>query len=103
MLVIEDDPSVRELLELLLKDEGHFTAGALDGAAALELVASGAIRPDLIVADYNLPGGMNGLRSPRSCAKGFAAPFPSIILTGDISTETLRNIAQAGCTSSTSR
>ena len=62
ILVVEDDPEVCELLELFLKDEGHRAATAADGIAALELVARGTIRPDLILADYNLPNGLNGLQ-----------------------------------------
>ena len=62
ILIVEDDPEIRELLELFLKDEGHHTAAAPDGAAALDMVARGAIRPDLILADYNLPNGMDGLQ-----------------------------------------
>ena len=59
---------MRELLELLLKDEGYRAATAPDGVAALELVARGTIRPDLILADYNLPNGMNGLAAHREAA-----------------------------------
>ena len=62
ILVVEDDPEVRELLELFLKDEGHRPATAPDGSAALDLVARGIVQPDLILADYNLPNGMNGLQ-----------------------------------------
>ncbi len=35
ILVVEDDPEVRELLDLILKDEGHHTVLAVDGIAAL--------------------------------------------------------------------
>ena len=35
ILVIEDDPEIRELLELFLKDEGHHIAAAPDGRVAL--------------------------------------------------------------------
>ena len=35
ILVVEDDPEVRELLELLLRNEGHRVAAAPDGIAAL--------------------------------------------------------------------
>jgi two-component system CheB/CheR fusion protein len=97
ILVIEDDPSVRELLELLLKDEGHYTAGALDGITALGLVAAGTIRPDLIVADFNLPGGMNGLVAVAKVREKLRRTIPVVILTGDISTNTLSQIASQGC------
>jgi two-component system, chemotaxis family, CheB/CheR fusion protein len=60
ILVVEDDPDVRELLEVFLKDDGHEVATAYDGASARDLVAGGMVRPDLILADYNLPNGMNG-------------------------------------------
>jgi len=53
---------VRKLLDLLLKEEGHRAATAPDGTAALELVARGTIRPDLVLADYNLPNRLNGVQ-----------------------------------------
>jgi CheY-like chemotaxis protein len=62
VLIIEDDPEVCKLLDLLLKDQGCHTATASDGIAALDLVARGKIRPDLILADYNLPKGLDGFQ-----------------------------------------
>ena len=76
ILVVEDDPEVRELLELLLKDEGHRVATAPDGIAALDLVARGTVRPDLILADYNLPNGMNGLQLIGEAAGRASSPYP---------------------------
>ena len=55
ILVVEDDPSVREMLALMLDGEGYRTTTVEDGPRALELAARGAVRPDLVVADYNLP------------------------------------------------
>ena len=97
ILVVEDDPEVRELLELLLTHEGHRAAAAHDGKAALELVARGTIRPDLIVADYNLPNGMNGLQVTAKLREVLDRVIPVIILTGDISTGALRSIALQNC------
>jgi two-component system, chemotaxis family, CheB/CheR fusion protein len=97
ILVVEDDPEVRGLLELLLNDEGHHVATAPDGIAALELVARGTVRPDLILADYNLPNGMDGLQVSAKLREGLHHQIPVIILTGDISTGTLRDIARQDC------
>ncbi len=97
ILVIEDDPEVRELLELLLKDEGHYAATAPDGIAALELTARGRITPDLILADYNLPNGMDGLQVATKLREKLHREIPVIILTGDISTGALRDIALHDC------
>jgi two-component system, chemotaxis family, CheB/CheR fusion protein len=97
ILVVEDDPEVRELLEVLLKSEGHLAATAPDGIAALELVARGTIRPDLILADYNLPHGMDGVQVTAKLREKLHRRIPVIILTGDISTGTLRDIALRDC------
>jgi two-component system, chemotaxis family, CheB/CheR fusion protein len=97
ILVVEDDPEVRELLELLLKDEGHRVAVASDGTAALALMAGGTIRPDLVIADYNLPNGMDGLEVSTKVREKFHHEIPVIILTGDITTSTMRRVAVQDC------
>jgi two-component system CheB/CheR fusion protein len=97
ILVVEDDPGVREMLEVLLVDEGYAAVAAADGRRALEAVAPGAPRPDLVVADYNLPDGMNGLQVVARLRETVHHEIPVIVLTGDISTDTLREIARHGC------
>jgi two-component system CheB/CheR fusion protein len=97
ILVIEDDPDLRKSLELVLKDEGHHAVTAPDAIAALKLLAQGTVRPDLILADYNLPNGMNGLQVSAKLREKLHFQIPVIILTGDISTNTLRDIASHDC------
>jgi two-component system, chemotaxis family, CheB/CheR fusion protein len=97
IMIVEDDPEVRELLELLLKSEGHRVSAAADGIAALALAEQGSIRPDLIIADYNLPNGMDGLEVVAKVQAALKREMPVIVLTGDISTGTLRRIATQNC------
>ncbi|THD44091.1 MAG: response regulator [Bradyrhizobium sp.] len=97
ILIVEDDPEVRENLELFLREEGYDATTAVDGPAALELAARRAIRPDLILADYNLPNGMNGIQVAQKLREELGRPIPFIILTGDISTEALRDIGLHNC------
>ena len=97
ILIVEDDPEVRENLELFLKEEGYDAATAVDGPAALELAVRRTIRPDLVLADYNLPNGMNGIQVCQKLRQELSRPIPFIILTGDISTEALRDIALHDC------
>jgi two-component system CheB/CheR fusion protein len=97
ILIVEDDPEVRELLELLLKEEGHRTTAAPDGVAALELIERGSIRPDIILADYNLPKGVDGIEVASRAREKLDSPIPVIVLTGDISDDTLRTIARQDC------
>ncbi|MBR0643874.1 response regulator [Roseomonas hellenica] len=97
ILVVEDDPDVRDLLILILKDEGHKVIVASDGIAALDLVAREGLQPDLVLADYNLPNGMDGLQFSGTLRERLRRQVPVIILTGDISTRTLRDIALLNC------
>jgi two-component system CheB/CheR fusion protein len=97
ILVIEDDPAVREMIKLLLDAEGHRTSVVADGQTALTLAAQPATRPDLVIADYNLPRDANGLAIVERLQRELGDELPAIVLTGDISTETLREIARHGC------
>ncbi len=58
ILVVDDDPHIRQLLVFAMAKAGFETREAADGEAALEAVA--LTPPDLIVLDINLPR-MNGL------------------------------------------
>ncbi|MVZ96087.1 response regulator [Sphingorhabdus sp. IMCC26285] len=97
ILIIEDDPELRELLKIMLDDEGHNVVLAYDGAAALKLATDAQFKPGLILSDYNLPGGMNGVEVTARLRQKIGHMVPVIILTGDISTAALRNIADHDC------
>ena len=96
ILVVEDDPSVREMLDLLLSKRGLSHCAAADGKQALAL-ARGAIKPDLVVADYSLPNGLTGLQVLDGVRETLGREIPAVILTGDISTDTMREITRRGC------
>lgn len=57
VLVVDDEPMVRETLGQVLTDEGYVVDLAIDGESALERVH--AARPDAILLDLMMPG-MNG-------------------------------------------
>jgi two-component system CheB/CheR fusion protein len=97
ILVVEDDPDLRELLQALLIEEGHFAVSAPDGPAALKLVQQGAIRPDLLLADFNLPNGLSGLQLAAQLRQDSRPDLSVVILTGDIATSTARDIAAQHC------
>ena len=59
LLVVDDSPTVRQLVELNLKKiPGVRVIHAADGKEALELV--GSEKPSLVLSDINMPN-MNGL------------------------------------------
>jgi two-component system, chemotaxis family, CheB/CheR fusion protein len=97
VLIIDDDPAVLEMLQLLFDGEGHHTLVASDGHQALALASQEATAPDLIIADYNLPKDLNGLQTIARLQEQTRHTIPAVILTGDISTESLLEIAAQGC------
>jgi two-component system CheB/CheR fusion protein len=96
ILVVEADPSVREMLNLLFTSEKYRTAAVADGKQAVAL-ARGTIKPDIVVADYSLPNGMTGLQVITRVREALGSELPAVILTGDISTGAMREITQRGC------
>ncbi|MFF0728937.1 response regulator transcription factor [Streptomyces sp. NPDC004134] len=62
ILIVDDEPAVREALERSLAFEGYGTELAVDGLDALDKAAS--YRPDLVVLDVLMPR-MDGLTAAR--------------------------------------
>jgi len=59
IVVIDDDPEVVDLLVSYLREEGYGVLGALTIDEGIRLVSLS--RPDLVLLDILLPGGMNGI------------------------------------------
>ena len=85
------------MLHLLMDGEGYRTQTFADGGKVLEALARGSIRTDLILADYNLPGPMTGVQLVERLCQAAGRQIPAVILTGDISSETLQEISRQGC------
>ncbi|HEU5086524.1 MAG TPA: response regulator transcription factor [Roseiflexaceae bacterium] len=76
ILVVDDEPTIVEVVELYLQREGYRVITAADGPGALALAAER--KPDLIVLDLMLPG-LNGFEiTQRLRANGH---IPIIMLT----------------------
>jgi CheY-like chemotaxis protein len=55
ILVVDDEPAIREMLEEVLVDEGHGVTLARDGADALAKLHDGEEQPCAIVLDLVMP------------------------------------------------
>ena len=53
ILVVDDEPAIRDLVSVLLEDAGYTVCSAPDGLAAMEAVARES--PDLVVTDLYMP------------------------------------------------
>jgi two-component system, cell cycle sensor histidine kinase and response regulator CckA len=79
VLIVEDDPGIAELEKSRLEEAGYRVRTAADADAALAEVSRGRI--DLILLDYRLPGGTDGLDfHARVRDAGF--DIPVILVTG---------------------
>jgi len=77
VLVVDDDPPLRRMLERTLAAEGFDVTAAQDGPAAL--VAAERAAPDVIVLDVGLPG-IDGLAVCRRLRRK-GLPTPILMLT----------------------
>ncbi len=83
VLLVEDDDAVNDATRMMLEACGYCVCGAADGDAALDHIRAG-FRPDVIVADYRLPGA-NGVEVVHRVRRAAALTVPAIIITGDTS------------------
>ncbi|MGI4895632.1 MAG: response regulator transcription factor [Janthinobacterium lividum] len=77
LLVVDDEPSIRELLATSLRFAGFEVASAADGAEALKLAEE--MRPDLVVLDVMLPD-LDGFTVTRKLRER-GRPVPVLFLT----------------------
>jgi len=92
ILVVDDERSMREMLAILLRREGHEVAVADNGRTAIDLLNQ---RPfDLIVSDARMPDldGLEVLKHARSVNPAIIA----IMVTAYGSPDLLRGVAQLG-------
>ncbi len=95
VLVVDDDPTQRRLIQAVLEREGFIAVHAEDGDAAIQRLASGAVI-DVVLLDLVMPGmsGQDTLAEMR--ARGFRQPVIVITATGGI--DTVVQAMQAGAT-----
>jgi CheY-like chemotaxis protein len=78
VLVIDDDPGIREFIVEHLRDVGYETAEAQDGESGLAALDS--FQPDLLIIDFRLPGLNGGEVGKRARARSPKTPI--VFITG---------------------
>jgi len=81
LLIIEDDPDLRDALSELLSGEGYAVATAAEGEEGLERL-HGSPRPSLVLLDLMLPN-MDGFEfRVRQLGDPEVADIPVVVLSG---------------------
>ena len=94
ILVIEDDETLRDVMETLISIEGCEPRSAADGAGALEIIP--LWQPDLILLDLYMPG-MDGTAFLKAYREVPEPRAPVILLSGSTQpSETFTELGVAG-------
>lgn len=95
VLVIEDDPVIREILELNLTDAGYSILTADDGMEGVRVALSQ--KPGIILMDIRLPSITGWEATRRLKAEPETANIPIIALTAQSTSKDLHRCFEAGC------
>ena len=79
ILIVEDDPSIIELLKLHFSEHGHQVVVAQDGLAGPMIAARE--KPDLVILDFNMPAANGGKVLERLRGSTFTATTPVFFVT----------------------
>ncbi|HMV38919.1 sigma-54-dependent transcriptional regulator [Plasticicumulans sp.] len=93
ILVVDDEPDIRDLVKEILEDENYEVSTAENGAAARE--ARRARRPDLILLDIWMPD-IDGISLLKEWAEGDGLPCPVIMMSGHGTVETAVEATRLG-------
>jgi PAS domain S-box-containing protein len=80
VLVVDDEATIRHLIDEVLDEQGYTVIGAADGAAGLKVLQMSG-RIDLLITDVGLPGGMNG-RQMADAARSLRPGLQVLFITG---------------------
>jgi two-component system chemotaxis response regulator CheY len=96
ILTVDDSPSIRQMIKVVLEPAGHTVVEAGDGVQGLEKVK--ASRMDLVITDLNMPV-MNGLELIRALRKlPSLTGMPIVFLTTESNDAIKQEAKSAGAT-----
>jgi DNA-binding response OmpR family regulator len=83
ILIVEDHPTMREAMRLVLEHEGFVIREAADGSSAVQMVREQP--PDLLFLDLNIPGksGADVLRELKGDPETVKVPIIIVTATGE--------------------
>ena len=96
ILVVDDEVAIQEAMRSLLMHWGHEVIVAGSGVEMQARIASCQTVPRLIICDYRLRAGENGIRVIQQLQSEFNADIPAMLITGDTASERLREAQQSG-------
>jgi len=93
ILVVDDEPDIRQLVREILEDEAYEVATAENAVEARRLYAQH--RPDLALLDIWMPD-VDGITLLKEWVDGLTPPFPVIMMSGHATVETAVEATRTG-------
>jgi signal transduction histidine kinase len=97
VLLVEDDPAARGAVETILRSWGHACSSFESADAVLAGIAAMSQSPDVLISDYDLPGGRNGLQTIGAVRAATQAALAAVLISGTMDAALRDAAAQANC------
>ena len=95
VMLIEDSDTARAALRMQLEDWGYAAIACTDVPDALKQLDQGAA-PDILITDFQLPDGPNGLEGARLIRERLGRPLSACLVTGNIEPELMQQAREQG-------
>lgn len=92
--VIDDDPDQLAWIAAVLQSEGHLSYGFSSGEAAIRALRSTTF--DLLLVDWEIPGGINGIDLVKWIRRSLPEHIPVIFVTARVREQDIVEALQAG-------
>ncbi|MEJ1963355.1 MAG: response regulator [Gammaproteobacteria bacterium] len=95
-MVVDDEELTLDAAQTLLRQWNCSVVAATSGRDALRQLASSIRPPDVLICDYRLRDGENGVSVAAALRHEFNTDIPALLITGDTDPEQIRIIATSG-------
>lgn len=96
ILIVDDSPSIRQMVEVTLKSAGYDITAAVDGQNALDICQDSTF--DFVLTDVNMPN-MDGITLVKSLrAMSAFSATPIVVLTTEAGSDVKAQGKEAGAT-----
>ena len=97
IVVMDDELPIQDAMRVLLAAWGHRVVVAGSGDEMIERLADRPDRPDLVISDFRLRDGDNGLEAVQRLRSKYGAVIPAILITGDTAAHRLKQASESDC------
>ncbi|MFW5833925.1 MAG: hybrid sensor histidine kinase/response regulator [Pseudomonadota bacterium] len=95
--VIENEPAILEAMQTLLRRWGSRVLIGTSADEVLAALSAAEAVPDVVIADYHLDRGENGIDAIEAVRGRVGAWLPGVVVTADRTAEVRRHVAASGC------